>query len=207
GAVNAESEFGNYYGKQLASQDKVTVADLNEDAQKQLKDENPPKDTTLDEDLSDKNADAVRLFEAEAPNVTETLAEEASTAGMEEAVAERTENTKTFVNKETGEGETYYFTEPVHFKNDDGKWEDFDATLVKDGEKTWSANETAREITTPKVVTEDAMPTLKLDGANVAVRPSGEADLEQVVAKDNRIMYASEDAKTEPFTMKADSFG
>ncbi|HHT5776178.1 TPA: DUF6531 domain-containing protein [Listeria monocytogenes] len=207
GAVNVESEFGNYYGKQLSTQDKVTVADLNEDAQEQLKDKSTPEDTTLDEDLSDKNADAVRLFETETPNVTDTLAEDASAAGMTEIASERTENTKTFVNENTGEGETYYFTEPVHFKDDAGKWTDFNTTLVKDGEKNWTASETAKEITTPKVVTEEAMPTLSLDGANVAVRPSGEDDLAQVVAKDNRIMYASEDDNAEPFTLQADSFG
>ncbi|WP_260497872.1 hypothetical protein [Listeria ivanovii] len=120
---------------------------------------------------------------------------------------DRTENTKTFVNADTGEGETYYFTEPVHFKSDTGKWENFDTTLVKNGAKNWTANETAREVTTPKVVTKKAMPTLSLDGAKVSVRPSGDTDLTQVAAEDNRIMYASEDAKTEPFTMQADSFG
>ncbi|WP_260497873.1 hypothetical protein [Listeria ivanovii] len=87
GAVNAESEFGNYYGKQLVSQDKVTVADLNADTQKQLKDEIQPKDTTINEDSDADNVDAVRLFEAEAPNVTDALAEDASTVGMTEVIA------------------------------------------------------------------------------------------------------------------------
>ncbi|WP_260451637.1 hypothetical protein [Listeria grandensis] len=163
GAMSVGSEFGNYYGKRLASQDKVTVADLDKDA---------------------------------------------TAAGMDEVVADRTENSKTFVNKDTGEGKTYYFTEPVHFKDSaTGKWQDFDTTLVKDGAKVWTASETARPIVTPKIVTEDVMPTLGLDGADVAVRPSGDGDLTQIATQDNRILYASDDAKTDAFTMQADSFG
>lgn len=208
GAMSVESEFGNYYGKRLASQDKVTVADLDKDAQKQLKDGARTQDVTDAESSDGANADAVRLFEAETPSVTDGLTEDATAAGMDEVVGDRTENTKTFVNSDTGEGETYYFTEPVHFKDSaTGKWEDFDTTLVKDGAKAWTANETAREVTTPEIVTEDVMPTLGLDGADVAVRPSGDADLTQVATQDNRILYASEDAKQDAFTVQADSFG
>ncbi|WP_241433179.1 hypothetical protein [Listeria cornellensis] len=208
GAMSVESEFGNYYGKRLASQDKVTVADLDKDAQKQLKDGARTESVTVAENEDTANADALRLFEAEAPSVTDGLTEDWAAAGMDEVVADRTENTKTFVNQDTGEGETYYFTEPVHFKDSaTGNWEDFDTTLVKDGAKAWTANETARPIVTPKTVTEDVMPTLGLDGADVAVRPSGDADLTQIATQDNRILYASEDAKTDAFTMQADSFG
>lgn len=208
GAMSVESEFGNYYGKRLASQSKVTVADLDAETQKQLKDGARTRDVTEIEDEDAVDEDALRLFEAEAPSVTKGLTEDATAAGMTEVATERTENTKTFVNKDTGEGETYYFTEPVHFKDSaTGKWEDFDTTLVKDGAKAWTVNETARDITTPKTVTEDVMPTLALDGADVAVRPSGDANLTQVATRDNRILYASEDAKTDAFTVQADSFG
>lgn len=179
----------------LESGDKVTEKDLPEETQKQLEQAKETEKVEAKENKETPESTGIApeisaQFQKES-SVLDDIKAEAQAQGREEVLEERSELSKTFVNPNTGIGETVLFTTPIHEKDKNGNWQEPDTAFKS--EKDTLVSEGTSDVSVPTEVTEKESVMISDDKTAVKVElPKANYHVAEV--KDNQVLLASNNA-------------
>lgn len=187
----------------LTQESKVQEIDLPADTQKKLEEARQEQTEATEEPVSlqqntlsvtDLSEGIISDFHQQAGNfIVEEVVEEAEAKGLSEVIEERTEKTKTFINDETGEGETLLFTDPIHFKRKESEWQELKGEFVPD---TGSIRSLApfSSIEVPNKLDETHDISVKIDNQLIKVSPS-KANYEAVEVVEDSVLLGNGNKK------------
>ncbi|GHU37735.1 hypothetical protein FACS1894192_07390 [Bacilli bacterium] len=206
-ATTQDSSSGN--SESLDPGDKVTEKDLSKETQKQLEqaketEKAPPKENKENPETTGIAPEISAQFQKES-SVLDEIKAEALTQGREEVLEERSELSKTFVNPNTGIGETVLFATPIHEKDKNGNWQEPDTSFQ--AEKGNFVAETAQksmtEVSVPQAVTAEKSVAISNEKTAVQIElPKATYSVTEV--KDNQVLLKSDNAN-EPAVITTDT--
>ncbi|WP_288394140.1 RHS repeat-associated core domain-containing protein [uncultured Vagococcus sp.] len=189
--------------------EKVTKEDLPSEVQDQLDKEEKeegfkPSIKENSKTLSDVSNDIKDDFERQAGTfVVEDIVEQQEKHGFSEKVDERTEKSKTFINEESGEGETLLFPEAIHYERK-GEWKDLKGEMIPDKDEVRSLAP-FNPLTVPNTFKEKEIEITLDEKSSVKIAPTT-GDYEAVEVIEDSVLLAGNN-KAEGLSIKSEQFG
>ena len=200
------SQTGEY--EAIEQNEKVKIEDLSKETQNKLeKAETELKESDKKEEPKEVEAESLTIsdtlkkeFLEKEIQVVNQVANEATLAGKEEQLDQRTEYSKTFIDPKTAIGETVLFSSPIHEKDGQGQWQSIEPDVKETDQEIQIAED--QILVVPKEINEKKGIQLAKETTPLEIGLPN-VDYEVVATNENHILMQSKQ-ENEPAEISMD---